>query len=176
MATLFEIGEDVIALDALLGEIGGDVTVEEVEKALDQWFAECENNLHRKLDAYGNLIAELEGRAAIRKQHADRLYALVNRDSKNAERLRNRLYQFLTFMGYVGKKKIETGYYSLGTQKNGGRPPLEVDLEPRALPSAYQRLSVSIAADSEYIRQRLAAGAELTWARIKEAGTHLRIR
>lgn len=173
MATLFEIGSDVIALEELLSDIGGDVTDEQVERAFDEWFAEIGDDVKTKLDSYVTLIAEFEARAEARKAEAQRLGKRAITDSNKAEQLRARLK---IFFERTGKTKIETARYTIAIAKNGGKIPVEIGVSPDLLPIRFQRIVTNISADTDALRAMLEAGEELSFARLGERGTHLRIK
>ena len=52
-ATIYDISDDMAALESLLWESGGDISTPEAAAAVAAWEAELEANLHWKLDAYG---------------------------------------------------------------------------------------------------------------------------
>lgn len=192
--TLWEIGSDLEALEALLMEVGGDVTDEEAEKAIDAWLEETREAEAQKLDRYGALIRTLEARAEIQEKEAARLMerAQVNRNA--VKRLKDRLLMHLEL---TGRTKADGHLYSFTVAKNGGKLPLEtdpvdpMDVEPRfrraslvlmapteetleALREQCKRLDVTL--DTEAVRDALDAGEPVPFARYGERGKHLRIK
>ena len=79
-------------------------------------------------------------------------------------------------MELTHRAKLETATGRvLAIQKNGGKQPLVVDWLPlEELPERFQK--VTITEDREKIAEALAAGEELTFARLEPRGTHLRIK
>jgi hypothetical protein len=169
---LFDIGDDLETLEALLDEVDGEDT-DEVDLArqniIDDWFAQLTGELDEKLDRYCRLIAHLEGVAAARKAERDRIAALVKRDENKAAALKDRLKLFLAARG---EKKYETGLYSLTVAQNGGHAPLTI-AEDR-LEDAFVR--VVREPDKDAIRAALKAGGVVQGVTVLERGTHLRIR
>lgn len=193
--TLWQIGDDLEALEALLAEVGGDVSEEEAEAAIDAWLAETRETEAAKLDRYGALIRTLEARAEIQEKEAARLMerAQVNRNA--VKRLKDRL---LMHLERTGRTKADGHLYSFTVAKNGGKPPLVIDegIDPMTLPVQYRRASMvllcptdetldalrdqcsrlEVEPDTAAIRAALDAGEFLPFARIGERGRHLRIR
>lgn len=124
MSTLYEINDNIRALDTLLEELGGEVTDEQAEQAIDQWILENEIALEDKLDGYGMLIKNREAKAKLRKAKADtfkeeyeRLNALAKTDSNIVTRLKDRLKWFFNDRGIVSK---ETDGFKFTVCANGG--------------------------------------------------------
>lgn len=175
-ATLYEIRDDLEALHALLYEVGGDITEEEAEAAIDAWLRETDEALKDKLDRYAALIRETEAKAASRKEEADRLAALATTDLNTAKRLKARLQWFFEDQGI---EKMETERFKFTLANNGGRAPVIVRAPVDELPEWARRVTVT--ADTEAIRgeieERARDGREpLDFAEIGPRGKHLRIR
>lgn len=131
--TLYEITDDVRALDALLDDLAGDVSDDQVEAAIDAWFKENERNIDQKLDGYGVVIKNREYLAEARKAEAKRLLDLGSTDMNLIKRLKERIRDFL-IANPDSKKgpKRETERFKFWVQKNGQRsmymdPRLTVD-------------------------------------------------
>ena len=178
--TLYAIGEDLLALDALLFEVGGDISEEEAAAAIEQWFAENEAALVKKLDGYGYLVRRQEADGKFLDEEIRRLTARKQARENGAKRLKDRLKDFLQ---QHGMKDVETDHFRFAIQKNGGKRPVEVTVQPEALPKKFQR--VKIEADNEAIRQELErlnpdpdaeTVTHLKFAMLHPRGTHLRIR
>src|SRR5690606_18631289 len=130
--TLWEIGSDLEALEALLMEVGGDVTDEEAERAIDAWLEEMREAEAQKLDRYGALIRTLEARAEIQKAEAKRLMERAKVNENAVRRLKDRL---LAYMDRRGTPKLSGNLYSFTARDNGGKLPLIVDdVDPMTLP------------------------------------------
>lgn len=171
MSTLYEIRDDLEALEALLYEVGGDVTDEAADAAITAWLEETGEALKSKLDGYAALIREAEARAASRKAEAARLTALSRADESVAKRLKERLYWFF---GDRGIERFETERFRFTVQKNGGKPPVILHVPVEALPAWAQR--VTVAPDMEAIRGEIEERGSVEFAEIGTPGKHLRIR
>ena len=164
--TLFEISEDIQALDDLLFEMGGDVT--DADAVIDKWFTDNADALNAKLDGYAALIAQRRAFAITRRAAADALEALAKADENTAQRLKDRLKFFFESRGI---DKMETSEHRFALAKNGGKLPLLVTGE---VPTQFQKTTVS--PDSDAIRAALDSGEKLDFAELGTAGSHLRIR
>lgn len=152
--TLFEIGDDIRALEALLTEIEGDVSDEEIEKTIDDWLLENRSNLKEKLDGYAWLITERKRMSEARLEESKRIKALATADQNLSDRLKNRLKFF--FEEY-GIEREETLNFKFWIQNNGGALPLWFNEEDFGgsnavrLPEEYQKTLVI--PDMESIRR-----------------------
>ena len=169
--TLRAITDDLLALEAILLDVGGDVTEADVEAAIDQWLAEITGALDKKLDGYVSLIREAEARADVRSSESLRLQDLARLDHAIARRLKDRL---LIFMDTAGRTQIHTQYYRLRAVDNGGALPLYID-RPN-VPEEYRRVVMHEEVDTAKIKEALAAGIELPFAHYGERGRHVNIR
>jgi hypothetical protein len=171
--TLFAISDDMLALDELLDEMGGDVSDEETEAAINNWFENLGEERDKKLDNYAAFIRELEARIEARKSEAQRLAALVITDTNRMLALKRRLKWFFE---YHDLSPIQTARFRLSLAGNGGKAPLilDPDLTPDSLPEEYRKVSVT--PDTDKIRAALDAGAELDFARLGERGKSIRIK
>lgn len=121
--TLFEIGDEMQALNAILDEIGGDVTDEEADATIDRWIKENEKHLDQKLEDYGKLIRYREMMAAWRKSERERLAALEKTDNGTIDRLKKRLLNFFQFQNIKAK---ETPSFKFTRAGNGGKRALKI--------------------------------------------------
>lgn len=120
--TLYDIGDDMRTLDALMDEAGGEVTDEQVEAAVDQWLVENKENLLDKLDGYGAVIKNREMYAAAQKAEKLRIGKLQSANENTIKRLKDRLLRF--FLEH-GINEIQRGKrFSWWTQDNPGEAPL----------------------------------------------------
>ena len=173
--TLFDIGEDLLALADLLDEQDGDIT--ETEAQFDAWFGELGEERDAKLDAYAYLVKETESESDRIKDEIDRLRARKTAADNKAKRLKERLEIFLKIQGI---DKIKTDRFTFALQKPGGRPKVEVadyfaDC-PEELPEGLRR--VKFEPDLEMIRQALETDPENNYifGQIIESEKKLRIR
>lgn len=172
MPTIYEISEDMAALDALLAETGGEITPE-AEAAFNAFEAELAANLHAKTDAYCALIAEIDARASARKAEAKRLADRAKTDERTADALRERL-RFVWEQRGLGK--VETDRFTVSIAKNGGKAPLDIRCGVEDLPAWAVKTETIVSADKDAIRARLDAGEKLSFASLMERGTRISIR
>jgi hypothetical protein len=169
--TLRDISEDIAALEDLLMEVGGDITDEEADAAVDEWLTENRGALKSKVDGYATLIMEMEDRAKARRDEARRLHGLAGTDENAAKRMKERLTYFMLTHN---ERKIETDYHRLWIQKNGGKTPMFV--EEGLLPKEYMKEVTTYVVDQEKLRADLEAGKEIPGAKLLEKGHHLRVK
>jgi hypothetical protein len=168
--TLFNISNDLLALDELLEEIEGDVSDEQIAAAIDEWMASLQTETVTKVDNYCALVKEREARGKMLKDEADRMARQAQTEARVARQLKERLHCFFDLQGI---SKMETPRYKVAVQVNGGVQALEVDRDPADLPDLFRK--VIYVADNEAIREALAV-APLPFARLKDKTKSLRIR
>ena len=137
---------------------------------LDRWGAKLRQDLQERVDETIAFVRELEGRSEVRKAEADRLTRLANDDRALAERLKAIV---LDVMGERDLKRIDTDRFRVSRCQNSAAP-LEIDIEAREAPEAYQRVSIEL--DRRRVGEDLKNGVPITWARFGPRGFHLRIR
>lgn len=188
MATLRQIADDVLALEDMLAELGGDVSDEEVDAAITRWMEENQHNLDNKLDGYCTLITQWDDRGQARLDEAKRLIELGRMDHARRDRLKERLLWFLTQhpvgqqkVGFNGKIKVETDFHQIAVQKNGGKTPVQI--KPYHYPETEylegdhpEFVRVRYEWDMDAIRAYLEKGGTLPFATLGERGVHLRIK
>jgi len=175
MATLFQIGDDVKALHNLLIECGGEITDDEAEAAIEEWFAETNAAAETKVNSICWLIREFEGRAEVREQAAKTLMASAGADANQAKRLKNRVKLFMEQCGF---DKLQTEHFKLTIAANGGVVPLvipkEWEIEPASAPEAFHKVEIRL--NQNAIREAIRNDEETHGACLGDRGTHLRIR
>lgn len=175
MPTLFQIADEIGALHDLLTECGGELADDQAEAAIDQWLAETDADLFKKVDGYCGLIREFEARSEAREIEAKRLMALAGADGNQAKRLKARLKDFLEICGL---SKLQTEHFKLAIQANGGALPLIVppqwEAEPASAPESFHKIEVKL--DRDAIREAIRNDEETHGACLGERGNHLRIR
>lgn len=180
MPTLFQIGDDFLALNALLEELelqpDATRTEGELNPALEALFAEIEGAQGQKLDGYVNLIRAVEGDAAVMESEAAEYAAKGKARRNRAAFLKDRLHAYLT---RTGQTKVQTDKGRvIAVQNNGGHP--GVDYEPLShedilkLPEKFREWKVEL--DKAAVKAALDAGETLGFAKLKDRGTHLRIK
>ena len=171
--TLYQIADDLRALEALLVEAGGDISSPEALAAVEAWEAELSTNLASKVDNYCCLITEIELRAAARKVEMMRLAGLASVDETAAKALRERL---LFVLQARNVPKVDTERFRVSVAKNGGKAPLDVRVGPDELPAWAVKKRTVVETDKDAIRARLESGESLPFATIMERGTRLVIK
>jgi len=177
--TLFQISEDLMAFDQLLADHDNDIEDPEVQAVLVQWANEIKDNMEWKVDNYVAFIQILLARADARKAESKRLANRAKVDENTAKKLKENLMHIFEFHGI---KKMETARFQVGVQANGGKAPLEVDLDPEQLPDWARIEETVYKQNSDAIREKLdefdkaGDGEILPFARIGERGKGLRIR
>ena len=171
--TLYQIADDLRALEALLVEAGGDISDPAATAAFEEWEAELSTNLAGKVDNYCGLITEIEVRAAARQAESDRLRDLARVDDNAAKALRERL---LFVLQTRNVPKVDTERFRVSVAKNGGKAPLDVRVGPDELPAWAVKKRTVVETDKDAIRARLEAGESLPFATIMERGTRLVIK
>lgn len=169
--TLIEIGQELTALSELMyasadenGELPSDVSAQ-----LEAWFAEINTDLETKIDNTAAFARVLKLRAAIRKEEVERMQALYCIDNNLFERVKRRLYEFMSADG--NPSKIKTRRFNLSVCGSGGVQPMEIDdIDPAKVPEKYRKTSI----DHSAVREDLEAGVVFPWARLRDRGTHLR--
>lgn len=175
--TLFNISDDICALDDLLTEIEGEVTDVTTEEAIDSWLAQLGEERDEKLDQYAWLITQTEGYAETIKAEVDRLKRRQKTMENKATRLKERLEHFLKTHEI---EKIQTSKFTFALQKSGGKPKVILDEyfvdNAVELPEGLRR--VKFEPDLTAIRERIEAGDEyaLGIATLEEPQKKLRIR
>jgi hypothetical protein len=174
MPTLREIHDDLVALESLLMEVGGDVTEEEAEEAVRAWFGEIQADLGTKLDGYATVIQGMKDRASARREESRRLADLARIDENAVAKLRATL---LWFMQDRNHKELNTPLHRFRVANNGGLTPLEID--PSTTPARWkdsQYVQATYEWDTKAIREALDNGVDLPFARYGERGQHVRIK
>ena len=167
--SLFSISDDLEKLNELLDDCGDDA---EQQELINQWLELLGEERDKKLDGYCALIAEMLARAEVRKAEAKRIMELAAADETRAKLLKDRLKWFLETHNL---KKVETLRYRLSLTKNSTRPlVVDPEINPTQLPEQYQKVSVEV--NTTAIREALKQGEELPFARLGDAGYHIRIK
>lgn len=180
MPTLFQIADDYLALNALLEELElqpDPARAEgELNPALEALFAEIAGNQGAKLDGYVNLIRAIEGDAAVMESEAAEYKAKGEARRNRVKLLKERLHAYLI---RTNQTKVQTEKGRIITvQNNGGHPGVDYDLldqdDIAELPERFKEVRVTV--DTAAVKTALDAGEKLDFARLKDRGTHLRIK
>jgi hypothetical protein len=171
MPTIFQISQDMEDLEHFLLEADGDITDPAVEILVLEWMAKVDVNWEKKVENYCQLINEMEARGKARKEAAASLSRRSEIDMKSAASLKERL---MFVMNSRNIKKTETDSFRVSVSKNGGKMPLELDLDNVSKEYLIDKTVVTVNKDK--IREDLEAGTELPFATFVDRGTHLRIK
>jgi hypothetical protein len=177
---LLQIGDDILSLEDLLVDIGGDISEEQVDEAITAWLEENRHNLEGKLDGYRALIRNAIDRAKLRRERSRGLADLAKTDENLADRLKKRLLWFLENYGMADRKfKLPGG--NLYVAKNGGLQPLDWNEVSRPEPATLvgteheHLVRITVEWDEAEVRRHLDEGGTLPWVRLGERGKHLRV-
>jgi hypothetical protein len=174
MPTILDISADMIALHELLTEIGGDVSDEQIDATITTWLTENDTNDIVKLDSYVNVIKMLESEAELATAEAKEYQQRATVRTKRVAWLKRRLMDHLAATGRT-KATTATGR-TIAIQSNGGKVPVRIDEEVdySKLEPQFVRYQCSI--DVDEVRKHLEGGGTLAFARLGEAGKHIRIK
>jgi len=178
--TLWDIGQDLMALHDLLNEVEGDITNPEVAAAVEEFFAQIERDEARKLDGYIAFIKRTEMEVARDKGLADLLkmeLADTTRKVQSGENrisyLKDRIKQYLKATGRT-KAETESGRI-LAIQCNGGKFPIIWDEKVPSgenIPPQFRKVTL----DTDKVYEALTEGAEVPFAKLGVRGDHVRIK
>lgn len=127
-----------------------------------------EGEIEQKADACGIVLKELDGDREKVKNEIERLTGIVRQIDRAEKAIKASL---LISMNLMGKTKFKTEHFKFSIAKNGGLPPVEITGE---IPDEFKKYKVET--DTKKIRESLAAGEELDFAKFGEKGSHLNIR
>lgn len=167
--SLFGIVDDFDALFDLLD----DPDISEAEKAVakDEFFKEIADNLANKADGYAAVIKQAKADEDALKAEEKRLAAKRLAAENKQARMKDAIMYALA---RINQTKFRTQLNTFAIQKNGGKQPLDIYVEPEKLPDKFQK--VRIEANSDAIREALAAGEKVEGCVLQERGEHLRLR
>ena len=114
------------------------------------------------------LTADIEVCKAEQRRLADRRKTLENKKTRLLKALEEA-------MRLTGKTKFKTALFSFGIQKNGGKQPLVLDVDPAALPQEFQ-VPQPPKADDDAIRAYIDKHGSASFAHLEPRGESLRIR
>lgn len=168
--SLYDIGENLAALDALLEESQGELTPE-----IEAWMREYGLAEKEKVDRYGAYAKELDATTKALKEEEERLAARRKATLNKIERLKFLADGYLVQRGIT---KVEGKLFTIARQKNGGKPALTLLVQPEALPDAYRVTVTTVNPDKEKLRAAVEAGEPgiETLARLEEPGYSVRFR
>lgn len=168
---LYEIGDDLAAIERILIERGGEIPEGEEGQAMLEWLKRTDIELSAKFDQYVGLIKEFEARAKSRDEEAKRMKLLADLDDRASERLKARLKDFMEEKKLT---RVDGSRFRVTLCQNSvGALRLERD-DPQAYPAQFRKVSISI--DGSKIRAALGRGETVEYASLDKPGTHVRIK
>lgn len=167
---LYEITENIATVIELLAEArdNGD---KEAEQACVDTLDSLEYDLADKLERMSKIVRNYESDIKALKEEAKRLTDRARTIDRQNTALKEYMKQA---MEKAGQTKVNAGIFKVSIQQNGGARPLQINIDPLALPFEFQ--NIEITPNNEAIRKFLDAGGESDMFEYKERGTSLRIR
>jgi hypothetical protein len=157
---LYQIGDDLSALEELLTDIDGEIPEGEIGTAIEEWFDAIGHERDNKIRNYCALIEMMGFNADACEEEARRLGKLKRANENGARRLKERLQAFFEQHGI---QKLDLGAFRPRIQANGGQAPLIVPqtwaTEPASAPEAFHKITVEL--NTPAIREALTEGREL---------------
>lgn len=175
MRSLFEIGDDLSALEELLTDIDGEIPEGEVGAAIEEWFDDLGAERDEKIRRYCALIEMMGFAAEACEEEARRLSKLKRANENGAKRLKDRLKLFFEAHGI---QKLDLQIFKPHIRANGGALPLivpqEWERDAAEAPEAFQKRVIQL--DTAAIREAIRNDEETHGAQLGERGTQLRLR
>lgn len=170
MPSLWDINDTIREIDEYL-----DIMTDSPEEADDRAFVqglldEVAEARDEKINGYAYVIRRLEHEATVAKEEAEHWRAKAQQRENHAKRLKTALVEH---MQSVGQQKLSTDKFKLAVQQNGGKEPVEFDVD--SLPDEYFNVPEPVP-DVDRIRNALIQGVEVPGADLRGRGFHLRIR
>lgn len=172
--TLYDISQDLHALEEILTETGGEIPDGEIGEQLEAWFAQVGQAYTEKLDNMAALIRHFESLADAAALEAKRLSALAATRDNAAKRLKERVKQFLVEHGI---SKLATPRFSLSVVGNSRAAllyPRAWDANPEQIPAAFRL--VQYAVNKQALIEALNESTAPDGVSLGERGNHLRIK
>ena len=162
MAKLYELVAD---LQAFIEENEGL----EDEQIYKDTLEGLQGEIDDKIEQWNRAIKNQEAERDALKGEYQRLYERYKTQDAQVSRMKDTLLMYLKAMGRKEGGKV----LMAKIVKNGGAQPLEILCQPEELPKAFRK--VKIEADNAAIRDALASGKKLKFARLLERGEHIKV-
>jgi hypothetical protein len=160
---------DGMAVDTETGEVS-DLTYSSPPPEIA---ADLAGDIDAKIDGYAAALRRMDVNAAICAVEAERF---KNRQRIIENRAR-RLREWIAYcMALAGRKKVATATTTATIVQNGGELPLDIFEPVEQLPEEFVKAEVIVRPDRLKIRKALESGADLSFARLMDRGSHLRIK
>lgn len=141
----------------------------EDEQAYKDTLESLQGELDDKVEQWCHAIKNQEGERDAIKAEADRLSTKAASLTKQVERMKNTLRIYMT----EANRKKAGNTIKASIQKNGGKLPIVLTVDPKDLPFDFQK--VKIEPNNEAIRDALEHGQEVPGAELGERGEHIKI-
>lgn len=152
--SLFQITQNRITLEAVLEELGGELSPElEAALALNQ------EELATKGESYIYVLEQILAYTEMNKRYIEKATTNIARAEKTAERLKERLLDAAKIYG-----KFEAGIHTVGTRKSSA---VVID-DADAIPEIYTKRTVKTDPVKKLIGEAIAAGIEVPGAHVEE--------
>jgi hypothetical protein len=173
MKPLFELTTDILALDALENELGGELTPE-IQTAWESMARELYEDEAAKADVHIHWIRRLESEAAAARAEAEQYTRHAITRENRVKRIKELWKQHLEA---TARTKVTTATNRvIAIQQNGGVQKLTIapGIKADDVPAEFRRVIVEF--NNEAIREALEGPDALVWAKLEPRGTSLRIR
>lgn len=170
--TIFDItGEYAAFMDLVTNEEFTD------EDAIQATLDSLQYDLEKKAEGYALVINQLSADVAACDGEIKRFMHKKELRENAIKRLKNAI---LFAMNTLGKTELKAGNYTFKISKNGGKVPLNwaegYKDDPTLLPEKWRTKVETWKANTDEIRDALAAGEKIPGVELGERGTHLLIR
>lgn len=182
LPSLFDVGERLGVIDALLAETGGEITPE-IETAFTAFLNETEHVFAIRLDQYVAFVRRELAIAAVARAQAEQYLMRAKSAEHLADAAKRNLLGFL--LAHSVKQAVTASGIKVYAWGNGGRFPLQwqhetdgvpLDMaDPALAPFVKTETIVQKTIDTDAIYAALAAGKSLPFVKILPRGHHLRI-
>ena len=173
MPNLYELTEDMIRLEDLIED--GDQEIDE-EWLVSEWEA-IEGDINDKAEKWLRVIKNKEADIHARNKVIEQLGEKNIHDQNAINHMKKTLQ---SVMQLLGKKKAGTAILSCTVAANGGKAPLVwadgYKEDPTLLPEKWRTKVETWKANTDEIRDALAAGEKIPGVELGERGTHLLIK
>lgn len=159
MRSLYEIGDDLSALEELLTDTDGEIPEGEIGAAIEEWFDRLGEERDEKIRRYCALIAMMTFGAENCEEEARRLGKLKRANENGAKRLKDRLKAFFEAHGI---QKLDLRTFKPRIQVNSNAPlilPPQWQSEPASAPEAFHKVTIEL--NTLAIKEALGGGMKL---------------
>lgn len=199
--SLFDIGSDFEALEAILQECEGDISDPKATAAVDEWFEEIQTNEQQKVGAYLWILRKWQAEADMAKAQAERMESFAKVRAGRIAVLKSRMFEYMQRRGVT--ELLSPMGEKVRIQPNGGKQAMRVrepfvdDIEaiisnataspisigadalnlysPEFLESLRPYLVAVVKLDETKVRSDLESGVPVRFAELLPRGKSLRI-